>query len=909
MASNARSVNDFDTPASLKLALKKQECQSTFVDCGRDFPQALIGNSLEEAYRKNNDDDDDDETMSEVSASMDNTGELDWVLTNFNAEISQGQSLEEELKRLQVLKSYLILDSEREGNFERLTGLAARMFNVPICVVSLVDLGRQWFMSNRGLGDTRETPRKFAFCAHAIISKEDLLIVPDATQDVRFKDNPLVTGPPNIRFYAGAPLLCPEGYKLGTLCVIDDKVRPDGLTLEEKQNLRELSALVVDAMVERRREKYRVLNDKSQVIASTAHDLLTPLSGVQMSLSLLSEDEDLNARLTENQKELIGIATSCSDVMNRICNSAIETFRGEVSSHNNNAANKKDSNTPAGPKPVVIAEIVKNLNLVMEPYPKQVPLFITVDSLVPTEIVTDDLKIFRCALNFLTNSCKKTESGSVHLKIYVAGKRRSPMLVFECEDTGPGVNVEHYQFLFRPFRETDDVEAEQCLLFDETGKAKAGSCHATMENSGLGLYSVANQISSLGGEYGFRPRTQVPNGRTSNGTTENKAQTGATFWFSVPLVLPKDYHEPSVKTSTHNSISSESLAQKIRVLSTKNMDDGDAKQVYSTVARVLAEEKRKAESISRNAKAGRPRRALVIDDSIVIRKSMDRALSNLGFEVTQAVNGLEGLKQLQSQVFDVVMCDYLMPVMDGLDCVMQYRQWENTHRPWFKQYIVGISAHASANDVEKGKHAGMNDFKPKPVTMKILKELDASEELQKVSMLLDQVLTIRDPMEEDRQAFDKKLKTAHDLGSSGPMCLIAEDSSASVNTHMKNDIERAGWQAVYVNDGEDALRLLKMRNWDAVMLDEEMSRLNGFRCVARFREWEKENRVARQNHVYLMSTNYVPSPNGATTTASFPTGFDGALGKPVLKRDFNAVLDLAASNMSDCASSTSILSR
>jgi CheY-like chemotaxis protein/GAF domain-containing protein len=889
---NPRSVNDFDTEEGLLMALKNTGLKANFHDVARDFPKPRIL-PLDES-----------DSMSE--ASFEPNDQLDWVISNYNAELSETQSLEEELKRLQVLKSYLILDSEKEGNFERLTALASRMFKVPICLVSLVDLGRQWFMSNRGLGDVKETPRKLAFCAHAIISKEDLLIIPDATKDARFKDNPLVTGPPFIRFYGGAPLICPEGYKLGTLCLIDSNTRPEGMSLEDKQNLRELAALVMDAMVERRRDKHRMLQDKSQIIATTAHDLLTPLSGVQMSHSLLLEDEDLQSRLTENQKELIATASACSEVMNRICHSAIETFRGEVSWHIKYSGNRKESNNPTGPKPVVISELVKNLNMVMEPYPKQVPLFITVDSMVPTEIISDDLKIFRSALNFLTNACKKTISGSVHLKIFVSGKRKFPKIVFECEDTGPGVNPEQYQFLFRPFRDTDATDAEQCFIVEDNGQVKAGTCHATMENSGLGLFSVANQISSIGGEYGFRPREHQAEG--------GKNQTGAIFWFSVPLILPKKAQPPvaPAPTTTSNGISGgDATSQKIRVLSTKNIDEDEAKRVFITVSQVLAEEKRKATSISDQGASVRPRRALVIDDSVVIRKSLSKALSRLGFEVTQAVNGLEGLKQLQSQVFDVVMCDYLMPVMDGLDCVTQYREWEGTHRPWFKQYIVGISAHASPNDVEKGKNAGMNDFKPKPVTMKILKELETSDELNQISKELDRVLTMKDTMEEEIPS-EKKLKTDGTDAlqmSSGPVCLIAEDSSAAVSANMKTEIERAGWQAVFVNDGEDALRLLKMRNWDAVMLDEEMSRLNGARCLARFREWEKDNRVARQNHLYLMSTSCVPSPGGATTTAAFPAGFDGALGKPVLLRDLDKVLDLAASEMRECLDSKDILSR
>lgn len=90
---------------------------------------------------------------------------LDWSLPHFDPATTEAQSMQEEIKRLLVLKSYLVLDSEREEAFERITALATRIFDVPIALVSLVDLGRQWFMSNHGLGDVRETPRKLAFCA------------------------------------------------------------------------------------------------------------------------------------------------------------------------------------------------------------------------------------------------------------------------------------------------------------------------------------------------------------------------------------------------------------------------------------------------------------------------------------------------------------------------------------------------------------------------------------------------------------------------------------------------------------------------------------------------------------------------------------------------------------------------
>ena len=128
-----------------------------------------------------------------------------------------------EAARIQVLHGLDLLDSAPEERFDRLTRLAKRLFNVPIALVTLVDKDRQWFKSCVGLAAT-ETPRDISFCGHAILN-DGLLLVPDAREDVRFHDNPLVTGEPNIRFYAGYPLTVPNGNKMGTLCLLDTKPR------------------------------------------------------------------------------------------------------------------------------------------------------------------------------------------------------------------------------------------------------------------------------------------------------------------------------------------------------------------------------------------------------------------------------------------------------------------------------------------------------------------------------------------------------------------------------------------------------------------------------------------------------------------------------------------------------------
>lgn len=140
-------------------------------------------------------------------------------------------------QRIKVLWQYEILDTVPEEVFDDLTELAARICEAPIALITLVDENRQWFKSKVGVS-INETSRDISFCGHAI-EQSDLFIVPDATLDKRFAENPLVKSDPKIRFYAGAPLITPDGHALGTLCVID-KV-PRELRPDQKQALRVLA--------------------------------------------------------------------------------------------------------------------------------------------------------------------------------------------------------------------------------------------------------------------------------------------------------------------------------------------------------------------------------------------------------------------------------------------------------------------------------------------------------------------------------------------------------------------------------------------------------------------------------------------------------------------------------------------
>lgn len=137
--------------------------------------------------------------------------------------MSMEVSSPEEIQRLAALYQLGMLDTAPEARFDEVTRFAQSLFNVPISLISLIDEDRQWFKSKQGL-ELNSTKRSVAFCSHTV-GQDELFLVPDASVDARFKDNQLVTGPPDIRFYAGYPLKSPDGFNVGTLCVIDTKAR------------------------------------------------------------------------------------------------------------------------------------------------------------------------------------------------------------------------------------------------------------------------------------------------------------------------------------------------------------------------------------------------------------------------------------------------------------------------------------------------------------------------------------------------------------------------------------------------------------------------------------------------------------------------------------------------------------
>jgi len=237
---------------------------------------------------------------------------------------------QEEILRLRTLEQFEILDTEPESDFDEIVRLASHLCETPISLISLIDEHRQWFKAKTGL-EINETHRDFAFCAHAI-HQDDLMIVEDATLDKRFVQNPLVTGSPSIRFYAGMPLTTSTGYKLGTLCVIDRK--PKLLAPHQQLALRTLAKQVIKqfelrlkvkelnkavSLLHQQELKLKQFNQtSSRLLSIIGHDLKSPMASLRSLLKLFEEGAISKEDLLVMVSKLHSVINSGEDLLDNL---------------------------------------------------------------------------------------------------------------------------------------------------------------------------------------------------------------------------------------------------------------------------------------------------------------------------------------------------------------------------------------------------------------------------------------------------------------------------------------------------------------------------------------------------------------------------------------------------------------
>jgi two-component sensor histidine kinase len=284
--------------------------------------------------------------------------------------------------RLGALRRYSVLDTPREADFDEVVKVASAVCGTPIAVINLIDHGRQWFKAEVGLG-VRETPLDSSICAHAIL-QPGLFIVPDTTLDHRFCDNALVVGDPHLRFYAGALLETPEGFPLGTVCVLDYK--PRGLDETQRAFLR-LMANQVMKLLELRRinatehvarlRAEEMVSEKETLMRESDHRLMNSLQLVQSILALQSRSassEETRTQLDMASARVLAIATvhrqlhltgSMEEIemdafLRRLCESLKQTAPAQIIALNVIVEPTKVRSDVASGLGLVVAELVTN---------------------------------------------------------------------------------------------------------------------------------------------------------------------------------------------------------------------------------------------------------------------------------------------------------------------------------------------------------------------------------------------------------------------------------------------------------------------------------------------------------------------------------------------------------------------
>lgn len=373
---------------------------------------------------------------------------------------------EDELSRLKDLYEYDVLDTEAEKSFDDLTLLASDICETPISLISLVDPDRQWFKSKQGI-DVDETARDISFCSHAILENQ-VFEVQNALTDTRFHDNPLVTNDPNIRFYAGAPLITPRGNAIGTLCVISDK--PKKLSSKQINALTVLSKEVIAQLELRLNNKKLVMalekqkahnkeleklkeeadtanNTKSKFLANMTHELRTPLHGI-LNLAEFAISEGTTEEKDNTLKSILKSAHYLSNIVNDILDfSKIEAGKLEIEHINFNLND-------------VISDVIKPQ--LQQASAKGIKLIKSVDPKIAENLKGDPLRVSQILNNLCSNAIKFTKTGQVELKVSIKSSTlQTQLLKFEVIDTGLGINETVQEHLFKEFHQADSSTSRE----------------------------------------------------------------------------------------------------------------------------------------------------------------------------------------------------------------------------------------------------------------------------------------------------------------------------------------------------------------------------------------------------------------------------------------------------------------
>jgi len=368
--------------------------------------------------------------------------------------------------RLKTLNTYKILDTLPEKDFDDITRIASEICQTPISLVTLIDSERQWFKSHHGMMAS-ETPRDYAFCAHAILNPDELFLIPNAYEDDRFSDNPLVEHEPKVIFYAGFPLVNPEGFPLGTLCVIDNK--PRQLTVGQVASLKALANQVMAQLELRRKiselgEAKKALEKANTELHAFAykvsHDLKSPLSHISSLTNIFKKK--YQETIDDQGNTILNYLDESSKRLRDLVDGILEYSKfSEVLTKSESInlttliADTIDLLSPP-------EEIVIN-------YPENNPV-----------INVNKISLQQILLNLISNAIKYNDKPRGEITILF--EEDDLFYNFKVKDNGAGIPPEHHEKIFDMFQNLNRIDRNK------------------QKGTGIGLTLVKNLISQQKGE-------------------------------------------------------------------------------------------------------------------------------------------------------------------------------------------------------------------------------------------------------------------------------------------------------------------------------------------------------------------------------------------------------------------------
>lgn len=574
----------------------------------------------------------------------------------------------EDAERISKLKKYQVLNNNEEPAFARLTELAKLFFNMPVVAITFMDEETQYLKSLHGLDGICTTSRKVAICNYTVLSDE-VLVLPDLTEDSRFSQNPLVTEAPYLRFYAGAPIIMQEDgktYRLGSLCLMDMQAHHD-FTDNDADILAQFAAMAADALKlqDQQRHAKHANEMKSEFLANMSHEIRTPMNGIIGMVEMLAE-----TKLSAEQQEYVDNIKVSNEHLLAIINGILDLSKVESGKMTIDSI------------PMNISSLCNEVVSLFAVKARQRGLTLDyhyTEALSPY-IKGDPVRIKQIMVNLVNNAIKFTREGG-RVTIDVKHMENNPCedkygnhksicshklqveqashyntddsgsvnhqdmtLCIEVTDTGVGIKPESLEAIFD--------------AYDQANK----STHRLYGGTGLGL-SVCKSLVELMGGY-----IEV----------DSAVGIGTTFTVLLPLPSIDEAHYENWQDSN---------------------DFGMTEPSHELIGHIL----------------------LVEDDSVnaMIAK---KALNNSGHTVTHVTDGQQAIEvfALNPEQYDVILMDHHMPIMDGVQATIKLHE---LYDPPALPPIIALTANAMDGERKKYLDVGMQDYCTKPFKQEQLNAL------------------------------------------------------------------------------------------------------------------------------------------------------------------------------------------